>query len=242
MTDNIAYIGSANYSEESKQSRETGFLVRGQALVSVIRETLVPILIAEGIPYFGSMLDDKKILLSFLLSKLEGAASALRDGLFSYVGHSIENEEIYNVHDSSLRKSDLEDLLEVLVEIESELDTEFRGVAGLSHVADLINIDSINEIHVLCHYGTPIHEIARFDSGEYASDILSEQMVHNEDMNDASQDAVDRAAEQQYDLSVAAEEPVKELFEYLEIVKNSFQVAMDELLRLEDRQGSIDNT
>lgn len=64
MTDNIAYIGSANYSEESKQSRETGFFVRGQDLVSIIRESIVPILINEGIPYFGSMLDDKKILLS----------------------------------------------------------------------------------------------------------------------------------------------------------------------------------
>ncbi|MCP1312492.1 phospholipase D-like domain-containing protein [Paenibacillus tyrfis] len=242
MTENIAYIGSANFSDESDQSRETGFLVRSQDLVKVISENLLPILINEGIPYFGSMLDDKKILLSFLLSKLEGVASSIRDGLFTFVGHPLEDQEVYNIHDPYLRKSDLEGLLEVLDEIEGELDNEFREVAGLEHVVDLIDIDSINAISALCDYDTPIHELAEFDSVEYASDLLSEQMVHNEDMNDASQDAVDSAAEKHYDLAVAAEGPVKELYEYLEQVKNSFQVAVNEIMRLEVQQATIDNT
>ncbi|SFM42291.1 PLD-like domain-containing protein [Paenibacillus sp. 1_12] len=242
MTENIAYIGSANYSEESKQSRETGFLVRGKDLVRVISENLVPILIDEGIPYFGSMLDDKKILLSFLLSRMEGAASVIRDGLFTFVGHPLENQEVYNIHDPFLRKSDLEGLVEVLDEIEGELDNEFREVAGLEHVADLIDIDSINSIRALCDYDTPIDELAEFDAVEYASDILSEQMVHNEDMNEASQDAVDSAAEKHYDLAVAAEEPVNELYKYLDQVKMSFQVAVNEIQRLEDQQAIIDNT
>ncbi|MFC7680326.1 hypothetical protein ACFQV5_15580 [Paenibacillus sp. GCM10028914] len=67
-------------------------------------------------------------------------------------------------------------------------------------------------------------------------------MVHNEDMNDASQDAVDSAAEKQYDLTVAAEELVNELYKYLEQVKNSFQVAVNEIMRLEEQQAIIDNT
>ncbi|MFC7680327.1 phospholipase D-like domain-containing protein [Paenibacillus sp. GCM10028914] len=154
MTENIAYIGSANFSDESDQSRETGFLVRGQDLVKVISENLLPILIDEGIPYFGSMLDDKKILLSFLLSRLEGAASVIRDGLFTFVGHPFEDQEVYNIHDPFLGSSDLEGLLEVLDEIEGELDNEFREVAGLEDLADLIDIDSINVIRALCDYDT----------------------------------------------------------------------------------------
>ncbi|WP_445670958.1 hypothetical protein [Paenibacillus sp. FSL P4-0502] len=58
---------------------------------------------------------------------------------------------------------------------------------------------------------TPIYEVAEFDSVEYASDILSEQMVHNEDMNDASKDAVESAAEKHHDLAESAEEQVNEL-------------------------------
>ncbi|WP_379248254.1 hypothetical protein [Paenibacillus sp. GCM10028914] len=61
-------------------------------------------------------------------------------------------------------------------------------------------------------------------------------------MNDASQDAVDSAAEKQYDLTVAAEELVNELYKYLEQVKNSFQVAVNEIMRLEEQQAIIDNT
>ncbi|MEK4510140.1 phospholipase D-like domain-containing protein [Paenibacillus sp. FSL K6-2524] len=242
MTENIAYIGSANYSEESDHSRETGVLIRGKDLVRVISEYLLPILIDEGIPYFGGMLDDKKILLSFLLSRLEGAASVIRDGLFTSVGHPLEDQEVYNIHDPFLMKSELEGLVEVLDEIEDDLDNEFREVACLEHVADLVDIDSFNAIRALCDYDTPIHELAEFDSVEYASDILSEQMVHNEDMNDASQDAVDSAAEKHYDLAIAAEEPVNELYKYLEQVRNSFQVAVNEIKRLEGQQATIDNT
>ncbi|KAF6583122.1 phospholipase D-like domain-containing protein [Paenibacillus sp. EKM211P] len=242
MTENIAYIGSANFSDESGRSRETGFIVRGTDLVSKISENLVPILIEEGIPYFGSMLDDKKILLSFLLSRLEGAALIMRDGLFTFVGYPYEDKEVYNMHDPWLNNKTLDDLLAELEQIEIELEKEFSTVSGLEHVVDLIDIESINLIRELCDYDTPIFELAEFNAVEYASDLLSEQMVHNEDMNDASQEAADSANEKQHDLAVAAEASVEELYRLIGSIKNSFQTAVTELNRLETQQSTINNT
>ncbi|ETT65401.1 hypothetical protein C173_20276 [Paenibacillus sp. FSL R7-277] len=176
------------------------------------------------------------------MSRLEGAAAVIRDGLFTFVGYPYEDQEIYNIHDPYLKVSDLASLLDVLDEIEGELDNEFREVAGLENVANLVDMDSITSIRDLCDYGKPIYELAEFDTVEYASDLLSEQMVHNEDMNDVSQDAVDKAAERRYDLAEVAEDPVNELYNYLEQVKNSFHAAVNEINRLEDQQAKIDNT
>ncbi|MDQ0878965.1 hypothetical protein QFZ77_007624 [Paenibacillus sp. V4I3] len=241
MTENIAYIGSANFSDESKRSRETGFIIRGHDLVAKISDNLVPILIGEGIPYFGGMLDDKKLLLSYLLSRMEGAASTIRDELFTFVGHPLEDIEIYNIHDPWLTTKSIDALIEELDAIDAELDNEFRTVGGLEHVSELIDIDTINKIKDIC-YSSPIYELAEFDAVEHAGNLLSSWSVHNEDMNDASQTATDRAADKQYDLAVEAEEPVKKLFDLLERVKESFQAAVKELDRLEKQQAKIDNT
>ena len=64
-TDNIVYIGSANYSDESKNNIESGTLIRDKSFIQKLYREVFPNIIDESTPYFD---DDFNILRLFIIS------------------------------------------------------------------------------------------------------------------------------------------------------------------------------
>ena len=64
-TDNIVYIGSANYSDESKDNIESGTLVRDKSFIQKLYNEVFPEIINESTPYFE---DDFNVLRLFAVS------------------------------------------------------------------------------------------------------------------------------------------------------------------------------
>ena len=52
MTDNIIYCGSANYSDESKNNLECGFVSRDKVLIKDVNDKIIEDIIYESIPYY----------------------------------------------------------------------------------------------------------------------------------------------------------------------------------------------
>lgn len=64
-TENIVYIGSANYSDESKDNIESGTLIRDKDFIHKLYEEVFPVIVNESTPYFD---DDFNILRLFVIS------------------------------------------------------------------------------------------------------------------------------------------------------------------------------
>lgn len=64
-TENIVYIGSANYSDESKDNIESGTIIRDKNFIQTLYTEVFPALIDESTPYFD---DDFNILRLFVIS------------------------------------------------------------------------------------------------------------------------------------------------------------------------------
>ncbi|WIV21137.1 phospholipase D-like domain-containing protein [Paenibacillus polygoni] len=241
LTNNIAYIGSANFSEQSSNNRETGFIIRDRSLVQVVIDNLVPIILDESIRYYGNSFEEKKLVLSLLASRLESASIKIEEESYTYVGR-FEEVKNYNYWDPQLRQESLEDVLGLLEEIEDEI-YRTNELYETDEFADLIDSESIEQIKILFTEDDNISELAKFSETNYASDLIAEWNVHNEDMDEAAQRASDQTSERKQGLAEAAQQDIENFFLYVQRIQNSFELIIKKLEELQDEQEtSIDNT
>ncbi|MGV7116751.1 phospholipase D-like domain-containing protein [Paenibacillus kyungheensis] len=241
LTNNIAYIGSANFSEESNNNRETGFIIRDRKLVQVVIDNLVPIISDESIKYYGDSFENKKLVLSLLASRLKSAAMKVEEESYTYIGR-FEEVKIYNHSDPQLREETLEVLLELMEEIEDEIYS-INVLYETDEFADLIDSDAIKQIRILCSEDDNISELASFSERYYASDLIAEWNVHNEEMDEAAQRASDQSSERKQELAEAAQQDIESLFLNVQKILNSFELVIRKIEDLRNEQEiSIDNT
>ncbi|MCE7791287.1 phospholipase D-like domain-containing protein [Salipaludibacillus sp. CUR1] len=241
LTNNIAYVGSANFSEESQRSRETGILIRDPNMVQLVVDNLVPILEGEGKQYFGDILNEKQLTLSLFLSEIKMAADRIREGLYTYVGHPIENTEVYNFWAPTLSEEDVSMLLDVIIELEEEV-TNLSQIHGLNHTSKLLDLSLLQKVKGLCEYRTSIRELSQFNEQDLASNLLTDELALYDDLDEACQLASQQASDQHRDLAEDAEEDIRQLLSLLDSIKDQVVQINTELNRLDDKQGSIDNT
>lgn len=74
-TDNIVYIGSANYSDESKDNIESGTLIRDKEFIQRLYDEVFPDIMDASTPYFE---DDFNIFRLFVISMENKFAAWLR--------------------------------------------------------------------------------------------------------------------------------------------------------------------
>ncbi|MBS4193222.1 hypothetical protein KHA94_24325 [Bacillus sp. FJAT-49705] len=241
LTNNIAYVGSANFSEESQNSRETGILIKDPEMVQLVIDNLVPIIEGEGIQYFGDVLNEKQLTFSMLLSEMKMAADNMKEGVYTYVGHPIEDTEVFNFWDSYLSNRDVSILYDVIIELEEEINN-LREIHGLNQIFNLSDMSILQRASDLCDHGTPIWEFSSFNAQNFASDLLSNELALYEDLDEACQLASQQASERQSELAEAAVDDIRELFGLIELIKNKVVLINTELNRLDVIQETIDNT
>ncbi|QDH22635.1 phospholipase D-like domain-containing protein [Saccharibacillus brassicae] len=242
LTNNIAYIGSANFSEESSNNREIGIIIKDKNLVQVVIDNLVPIILDESIRYYGNSFEEKKLVLSLLASRLESASIKIEEESYTYVGR-FEEVKNYNYWDPQLQQVSLEHVLELLEEIEEEI-YRVNELYETDEFADLIDSESIEQIKILFSEDDNISELANFSERNYASDLIAEWNVHNEeDMDEATQRATDQTADRKQELAEAAQEDIQSFFLCIQRIQHSFESVIEKLEELEEEQKmNIDNT
>ena len=111
-TENIVYIGSANYSDESKNNIESGTLVRDKDFIHKLYEEVFPVIVNESTPYFD---DDFNILRLFAVS-MGNKFSAWRCKFDESLVWENSDTKMYKI--KSTLSFDLEDLEELAVDVE----------------------------------------------------------------------------------------------------------------------------
>lgn len=141
MTDNIAYIGSANFSPESNSNYETGFLISDRNTIDEINEEIITIFENESIPYHGSQVTRINILYINLFSKLQNLKAAIHSSVFSIWDHRGTDCEYYN---PNLSVIDIESLYELSYEIEDIAFINEEDRAYFEGLIESIDISLVN--------------------------------------------------------------------------------------------------
>lgn len=111
-TDNIIYIGSANYSDESKNNIESGTLIRDKEFIEKVYNEVFPKIIDESTPYFENTFNVLRLFISSMENK------------FSAWLYKFDEDVVWKNTKTKIRgiRENLALDLEDLYEIEADLD------------------------------------------------------------------------------------------------------------------------
>lgn len=175
-TENIVYIGSANYSDESKYNIESGILIRDKEFIHKLYEEVFPVIVNESTPYFD---DDFNILRLFVLSmtsKFSAWLCKFEEGLVwknpDTKMYNIKNKLSFDLEDLEELAADVEELVrlkslientckedddeynDLVDEIEKEIDSiSLEWMSGfVMSDSDFYNVISYDEEGKSCEY------------------------------------------------------------------------------------------
>ena len=222
-TDNILYIGSANYSDESQDNIESGTLIRDKSAIKRIFDEVFPVIMDESTPYFE---DDFNIFRLFVIS-MEGKfkkwltwfdneltwknAAGIR-GLYEYFKFDVDDLECIHM--------DIEELLELRNLIEntySETDEEYNEL--VDKITEAMKRIDIEWMSYFTLTDSDFYNFVVYDSDTRTDELIQENPdAYDENLDTCVEEAMNKAREEYLDMKSDLEEDIFYLRDQIELV------------------------
>lgn len=227
MTENIVYVGSANYSEESANNFEAGFISHDTEFIDYLRDEIFPWIIDSSVEL---KTDDEILLirmgLTNAVSAFHNLFEEIKCAFYTYSGHSTSrdvqyyrgNNEEFSTEDIGRIERYLEryrDLLEQANRLFSIQIFRERNISNLDTVID--RVEEISEmIKGLCE--SSLTELASFSEEEIENQYLNDNYAeaYDENLDRFAQEAVNLAGAEHETLAEECKEDVDSLLELLD--------------------------
>lgn len=176
-TEDIVYIGSANFSNESSNNYETGVIIEDKVFIEQLYSTFFEDLKANSEPYFDDDFNKLRLFLISMLTRLDNHYTKWEENLFTYRDEQrifIEDETFLGINDLYELISDLWELDEIEGLIEN-LDCEEYDIE--SQVIELITIAldlDVNNVVNFITEDSPIYNYFSFSLDNRTNDILED--------------------------------------------------------------------
>lgn len=250
-TENIVYIGSANYSNESNYNIETGIIIRDKEFIKSLYVEFFEYIKGNSIPYFDDDFNTLRLFVVSMETKFKIHYQKLMDSLF-YIQQSTNNIRLRNTQ-TYLSREDLYELeadideligLDIVIEDTYSDDDEYNDVVDLLvQLYNKLSIDSMIQFSMedsdLCNY-------IRFDINEMTNDCLEKYSA--EAYDEYLEEYVSRATEDAQDIWEGMKDELEpEAVEFLEEIKkivDTLEVMHEKLVEVATSRISpeIDNT
>ncbi|MGO1581355.1 phospholipase D-like domain-containing protein [Senegalia sp. (in: firmicutes)] len=255
MTNNVAYVGSANYSDESRHNIEFGFISRNQDYIKFLKNEMTKEIEELSTPYFEYDYLPLLLEVKMHLSNLFALKEELFNQVYSYYDDLDGEGYFYNDTEDRLRQITIDNIIKEINECTKYFDTICDVAYKLTDDDNVL--DELNEYYenleilekqfedISCN--EKLFELVCFDSTERANSILQEEYsaeAYDEYLDGYAQIAMDKAHEEFQDLCQETREEldsmIKTIQDYLVLYKES----LEEFEDLEFRKVSenIDNT
>lgn len=256
MTNSIVYVGSANYSEESANNTEFGFISRDKDFVDFINAEVLPDVKNSSIPYYEYDYTALLLEASMILSAIYNIKNELYEEVYR-LHDDVDGEWYYYVEfEAALTVSTLDNIVQIVSEacnvsssIYDAIDTITNGDEDETIVAN----DAYEDLLALCsrieevrNFDTLI-ELSEFDSEEYINQQLQEEYAmeaYEDNLENCIESASGEAMSVIWDLTQAAKEDIDELIEEVQKFCEMYSLFIENLREREIKKVSpkIDNT
>jgi len=255
MTDKVVYIGSENYSEESEQNTEFGFISRDINFIDYLKNEVFFEVKQNSVPYYEHDFTELLLQATLIISALFNAKNCLYEEVY-FLHDDIDGEwRYYNDTESTLSLRTLENIKEVIsasCQIASDIYDAIDDVTG----SDENKTDTANKLyeqlleisHELAKliFSDSVYQLATFETNKYIDNLLQTKYAM-EAYEDNLEDCIDKALDDALrELSILADAARKELDHIFELI-NSFKNTYSELIEFFKRyhkkiNQEIDNT
>ncbi|GEM_PF-285439 len=255
MTNNVVYVGSSNYSEESKNNIEFGIISRDQEYVRFLKEEITKELEELSTPYYEYDYLPLLLEVKMHLSNLFALKGELFDQAYSYYDHLDGKGYFYNDTEERLSQITINNIIAELGTCSGLFSTIYDVADQLTDEED--TLDEINECYenmmslerkfeyMSCN--EEVHELAHFDSSERANQIIQEEYsaeAYDEYLEGYIQKAMDTVFEEFQDLCQESKDSLDAMINIIDLFLSSSKKALDVFEGLEFRKinEDIDNT
>ncbi len=255
MTNNVAYVGSANYSEESKNNIEFGIISRDEDYITFLKEEITNDLEELSTPYFEYDYLPLLLEVKMHLSNLFALKRELFDQVYSYYDDLDGKGYFYNDTEERLSYVTIDNIVAELDKC-SELFGIIYDVAD-QLTEDIIALGELNECYENFRflenefenvtYNEEVYKLARFDSSEKANQIIQEEysaVAYDEYLKDYVQRAMDIVHAEFQELCEEAKDSLEDMLRIIDEYLDSSKSALDVFEGLEFRKinKDVDNT
>lgn len=153
VTDNVAYIGSANYSNESENNFEAGTITKDKEFIKYLFKEFFEEIKEESTPYYYNEYSELKIGLLRYINMVESHAEYFK---YSFIELDPEGVECFSVEDTRYSLEDLDELqfildewngLEALIDnMDSEIENKEDEILEIRNIYESIDTSFLREI------------------------------------------------------------------------------------------------
>jgi hypothetical protein len=243
MTDELAYIGSANFSSESAGNYECGVLFSSPAIIEKIREAIVDDLVSFSAPHDLSKIAELNLFILRMRKELRELVLSLKEGFYAPLDDMGEGPEAFRWQDAEVSEDLLTRFCGLIDEVESGLEA-YEEQKQLEDVVGLVNGEELPAIRKLVEdEDSPLVKFAEWNQTEsidkhfqkYAHEAYDEKVDHY--MEIANNDADAERQELLGEVKKGLNELAKQTIAFFGKTKT----ALAELQKLEKTKWGIDN-
>ncbi len=216
MTENIAFVGSANFSAESRNSWECGVIITDSTAISQLEQAVEQIK-ADSVRYLGHTTDQLFAPFATLQSCLESAQDKLTEDCLDLIA------------------SALDDVERAIAKVDMPWAFGFDPGGPLTSKIDM---DLIGRLQQLIAASDPLREFARFDPDAiFVNEMPSD--AYEERLEVYMESAADGNARRLEELEEGAKDDLNSLRSGLGVLCGQMESVLKEIAR---GQSAIDNT
>lgn len=256
MTDSIIYVGSANYSEESVNNTEFGFISRDKAFIDYINSEVLPDVQASAIPYYEYDYTTLLLEANVALSAVYNIKNELYEEVYR-LHDDIDGEWYYYVeHEAALTVGSLDKVIQI-VNAACNIASDIYDAIDTITYGDEDEIVAANDVYEeLVHLFSRIEKVrscdtiiglSEFDTENYVNQQLQEEYAmeaYEENLENCIESASDEAMSIVWDLTQAAKDDIDELIQAIQDFCEKYSSFIDNLRerKIKKISSEIDNT
>jgi len=252
MTDNIVYVGSSNYSEESAHNFESGFISRDKAFIEFLEDEVFPLVIDYSSEYTS---DEELLLLEVAILKsvamFEEIYETYRNCFYSLSGHRGIEKWYYNTTEPRLLASDIEKTqeiaqkyLELLVKVNKIFNYKVIEKQEKKDISSTILVVTTIIEYMDSLFEGKIDDLANYNGQAYIDEYMEEHYAeaYDEYLDEHMENAMDIANDAFSDLSEEVREEADELLVQIKLLIELSKKVMIRYIELPKTNIKIDNT
>lgn len=213
-TENVLYIGSANYSDESSDNIESGTIITDPATIAQIYDEFFPAIIDESTPYFDDTFNEFRLFVLSMKSKF-------KKWLYWFDNHLLWKNatsgirglnENFELDDDSLLElhSNIDELNSFVLHLEntySEDDASYNAL--IEKILEAFGTISVSWMEEFTITDSPLYEFVVFNVEDRANELIQDDFdAYDEELDPSVERAMSRAYEEYYDMRCAIEDDI----------------------------------
>lgn len=244
MTDKMAYIGSANFSDESKNNNECGMLIKDKNVIEEINNVFIQMQIEESVSYYSSKYTKVFVMIANFLTQAELYYEDYYWSFFADSGHPHHGRgDEYRGFDANLSPVLVEKIESLSYEIEEAI-SKLNDDEICPEIFEELDLNICEEVMECFGTDSQLEEFSRFDAQEKTNELFEEYLLDGDpdSIDNYAQMAGNDASEMNMDL---ADEIYETALYGLDVLKrlNEFLIKLlKELEANKEINEYIDNT